>query len=70
MEEDDEDITRRMRGLPTGIDEEDKEGITLKLFFLKKLRHFHDDFKPTLLPPSLQHCPDKQTIFDLLSLLF
>ena len=37
MEEEDDGITRTARELPTGINEEDEEGIKLKLyFFLKK----------------------------------
>jgi len=35
MKEEDEGITRRMTGLLVGMDEEDEEGIMLKLFFIK-----------------------------------
>ena len=33
MQEEDKGITRRTRDLPAGMDEEDDEGIALKLFF-------------------------------------
>jgi len=35
MEEEDEGITRRMKGSSAGMNEEDEEEITLKLFFKK-----------------------------------
>ena len=35
MEEEDEGITRRIRGLPMGMDEENEEGITLNIYFFK-----------------------------------
>jgi len=43
MEEKDKGVMRRMRGSPTGMDEKDEEGITLKLF-LKKIKAFSQQF--------------------------
>ena len=40
MKEEDEGITRRTRGLLAGMDEKEKEGITLKLFCFKIIEAF------------------------------